>query len=160
MRKYWFAYLAKALVVFPGGFGTIDEMFELLTLAQTEKLAKKITIVCMDPYWKQVLNLDVLVDKGAISPKDRDLFHMVDTPEEAFEALKHGLTQNHLEPEARRAQEQAATDDETSWVLRSRALENNSALYASGLTPKWHKAAHLWAMQAHLPVDQSDSLKI
>ena len=69
MRKYWFAYLAKALVVFPGGFGTLDEMFEILTLAQTQKLAKKITVVIYgSSYWKEVLNLDVLVEKGAISP--------------------------------------------------------------------------------------------
>src|SRR3978361_396702 len=69
MRKYWFAYLSKALVVFPGGFGTIDEMFELLTLAQTEKLAKKITIIVYgSDYWSKVVNLDLLVDKGAISP--------------------------------------------------------------------------------------------
>src|SRR5882757_3133007 len=88
-RKYWFAYLAKALVVFPGGFGTLDEMFELLTLAQTKKLAKKITIVIYGSvYWQSILNLDVLVDKGAISPKDRELFQMVDTPEEAFEILQ------------------------------------------------------------------------
>ena len=70
MRKYWFAYLAKALVVFPGGFGTLDEMFEILTLAQTQKLAKKITVVLYgSAYWKAVINLDVLVDKGAISPQ-------------------------------------------------------------------------------------------
>jgi hypothetical protein len=115
MRKYWFAYLAKALVVFPGGFGTIDEMFELLTLTQTEKLAKKITIVVYgSSYWKKVLNLEVLVDKGTISPKDLELFQMVDSPEEAFEVLKTALTLNHLEPEARRAQE-AAPEDETSF---------------------------------------------
>src|SRR6201999_910452 len=72
MRKYWFAYLAKALVVFPGGFGTLDEMFEVLTLVQTEKLAKKICIVVYgSAYWNSILNLDVLVDKGAISPQDR-----------------------------------------------------------------------------------------
>jgi uncharacterized protein (TIGR00730 family) len=116
MRKYWFAYLSKALVVFPGGFGTIDEMIELLTLAQTEKLAKKITIVIYgSAYWKQVLNLDVLVDKGAISPKDRELFQMVDTPEEAFAALKEGLTRNQLEPEALRAQQYSVPEDETSF---------------------------------------------
>ena len=97
MRKYWFAYLSKALVVFPGGFGTLDEMFELLTLAQTQKLAKKITVVVYgSAYWKSVVNLDVLVDKGAISPRDRDLFRFADTPEEAFALLKDGLTQNHL----------------------------------------------------------------
>jgi len=66
MRKLWFAYLSKALVVFPGGFGTLDEMFEILTLAQTHKLAKKITVVIYgSEYWKKVFNLDVLVDTGA-----------------------------------------------------------------------------------------------
>ena len=103
MRKYWFAYLAKALVVFPGGFGTLDEMFEVLTLVQTEKLAKKISIVVYgSAYWNSILNLDVLVDKGAISAQDRALFQMADTPEEAFEILKAELTRYHLEPEARR----------------------------------------------------------
>src|SRR6202142_3289104 len=103
MRKYWFAYLAKALVVFPGGFGTLDEMFEVLTLVQTEKLAKKISIVVYgSAYWNSILNLDVLVDKGAISAQDRALFQMADTPEEAFEILKNDLTRHHLEPEARR----------------------------------------------------------
>jgi uncharacterized protein (TIGR00730 family) len=109
MRKYWFAYLAKALVVFPGGFGTLDEMFEILTLSQTQKLAKKITIVLYgSTYWKEVINLDVLVDKGAISPRDRDLFQIADTPEEAFQLLRDGLTKNHLEPEAARTE---AEDD-------------------------------------------------
>jgi uncharacterized protein (TIGR00730 family) len=103
MRKYWFAYLAKALVVFPGGFGTLDEMFEVLTLVQTEKLAKKISIVVYgSSYWNSILNLDVLVEKGAISAQDRALFQMADTPEEAFEILKNDLTRYHLEPEARR----------------------------------------------------------
>jgi len=101
MRKYWFAYMAKALVVFPGGFGTLDEMFEILTLSQTQKLAKKITVVVYGKrYWQDVINLDVLIDKGAISPRDRELFHFADTPEEAFETLRDGLTKNHLEPEA------------------------------------------------------------
>ena len=98
MRKYWFAYLAKALIVFPGGFGTLDEMFELLTLSQTQKLAKKITILIYGPdYWKNVINLNLLAEKGAIAMKDRDLFKYVDTPEEAFEALKAGLTEDHPE---------------------------------------------------------------
>jgi hypothetical protein len=101
MRKYWFAYLAKALVVFPGGFGTLDEMFEILTLSQTQKLAKKITVVLYgSSYWEQVINLDILVDKGAISPRDRELFQVTDSPEGAFEILREGLTRNHLEPEA------------------------------------------------------------
>jgi uncharacterized protein (TIGR00730 family) len=101
MRKLWFAYLSKALVVFPGGFGTLDEMFEILTLAQTQKLAKKITVVIYgSDYWKRVFNLDALVDTGAISPKDIELFQFADTPEQAFEMLRKGLTENHLEPEA------------------------------------------------------------
>jgi uncharacterized protein (TIGR00730 family) len=101
MRKLWFAYLAKALVVFPGGFGTLDEMFEILTLAQTHKLAKKITVVLYgSEYWKRVLNIEALVDSGAISPGDLELFQWADTPEQAFELLKHGLTENHLKPEA------------------------------------------------------------
>jgi len=101
MRKLWFAYLAKALVVFPGGFGTLDEMFEILTLAQTHKLAKKITVVIYGPeYWRRVFNLDTLVDTGAISPKDVELFQFADAPEEAFEMLRKGLTENYLIPEA------------------------------------------------------------
>jgi len=97
MRKYWFAYLAKALVVFPGGFGTLDEMFELLTLDQTHKLAKPITIVIYGTeYWKNVINLEMLAEKGAIGVKDLDLFQFADTPEQAFAILKEGLTKNHL----------------------------------------------------------------
>ena len=100
MRKYWFAYLAKALVVFPGGFGTLDEMFELLTLDQTHKLYKPITIVIYgSKYWKNVINLELLADKGAIALKDLDLFQFADTPEEAFAILKDGLTRNHLDIE-------------------------------------------------------------
>ena len=106
MRKLWFAYLSKALVVFPGGFGTLDEMFEILTLAQTQKLAKKITVVIYgSEYWKKVFNLDVLVDTGAISPKDIELFHFADTPEEAFAMLRQGLTENYLLAEAAEGKE-------------------------------------------------------
>ena len=116
MRKLWFAYLAKALVVFPGGFGTLDEMFELLTLAQTHKLAKKITVVVYGPdYWQKVFDLDALVDRGAISPKDIDLFQLASTPEQAFEILRDGLTANHLAAEAAAArsagQETPASDE-------------------------------------------------
>jgi hypothetical protein len=100
MRKYWFAYLAKALVVFPGGFGTMDELFELLTLAQTGKLAKKIVVIIYGrEYWNRIINLGALADWGAISPKDLELFQFVDTPEEGFEALKAGLIKYHLEPQ-------------------------------------------------------------
>ena len=100
MRKYWFAYLAKGLVVFPGGFGTLDETFEILTLSQTHKLAKKTGIILYgSEYWKKAINLDFFVEKGTISPEDRDLFQFADTPEEAFTLLRDGLTHNHLEKE-------------------------------------------------------------
>jgi uncharacterized protein (TIGR00730 family) len=98
MRKLWFAYLAKALVVFPGGFGTFDEMFELLTLAQTEKLAKHIgVVVYAKPYWDKVVNFQALVDAGTISPKDLELIHWANTPEEAFEFLRTDLEGHHME---------------------------------------------------------------
>ena len=113
MRKYWFAYLAKGLVVFPGGFGTLDEMFELLTLAQTEKLAKKITVILYgSSYWNSVLNLEVLVEKGAISPGDRDLFQMADTVDEAFNLLQTDLIQHHLDTEGRFITDADKGDDE------------------------------------------------
>jgi len=111
MRKYWLVYLAKALVVFPGGFGTLDEMFEVLTLVQTQKLAKKISVVIYgSSYWKSVINLDILAEKGAIAVSDLNLFHYADAPEDAFEILKKGLTENHLESEfeqQQRARQQA-----------------------------------------------------
>ena len=92
MRKYWFAYLAKALVVFPGGFGTLDEMFELLTLVQTNKLAKRITIILYGSlYWKSLLNFDFLVQQGAVSAEDLGYFKFADSPEEAFTLLRAGL---------------------------------------------------------------------
>ena len=97
MRKYWFAYLAKALVVFPGGFGTLDEMFELLTLVQTRKLAKPITVVIYgEEYWKGVINFELLAERGAIAMKDMALFQFADTPEDAFRMLREGLEANHL----------------------------------------------------------------
>jgi len=111
MRKYWFAYLAKALVVFPGGFGTLDEMFEILTLAQTQKLAKKMTVVVYgSSFWNEVINLDALVDKGTISPRDRELFQFADTPEQAFNILKEGLTQNHLDAETAQTESEEAPE--------------------------------------------------
>lgn len=119
MRKYWFAYLAKALVVFPGGFGTLDEMFEILTLSQTQKLAKKITVLLYgSSYWNQIINFDVLVDKGAISPRDRELYQMADTPEQAFTLLKEGLTANHLEPEAAHVEQEAEDGPEIAHTRR------------------------------------------
>ena len=103
MRKFWFAYLSKALVIFPGGFGTLDELFEILTLAQTEKLAKKILVVIYgSEYWNKIVNFQAMADAGVISPQDVDLFKIVDSPEEGFEYLKEGLTKYHLGPHPKR----------------------------------------------------------
>lgn len=100
MRKFWFAYLAKALVIFPGGFGTMDELFEILTLAQTQKLAKKILVVIYGrEYWDRLVNFQTMVDAGTISAVDLELFKVVDSPEEGFEYLREGLTKYHLGPE-------------------------------------------------------------
>ncbi len=97
MRKFWFAYLAKALVIFPGGFGTIDELFEILTLAQTDKLAKKILVVIYgSEYWHRIMNFQAFVDAGTVAPEDLNLFKFVDTPEDAFTFLRDGLTEYHL----------------------------------------------------------------
>jgi uncharacterized protein (TIGR00730 family) len=100
MRKFWFAYMAKALVVFPGGFGTLDEMAEILTLVQTEKLEKKMLVLLYgSAYWKEVINFDALVKHGMISPSDLDLFQYVDDPDTAFSQLRDWLTEHYLQPE-------------------------------------------------------------
>ena len=97
MRKFWFAYLAKALVIFPGGYGTLDEMFEILTLMQTEKLAKQIQILLYgSEYWDAILSLDPMFDWGAIDAGDVELIRRVDTPQQAFALLKSHLTEHHL----------------------------------------------------------------
>jgi len=97
MRKFWFAYLAKALVIFPGGFGTLDELFEILTLAQTDKLAKKILVVIYGTeYWKKLINFQAMIDAGTIAAADLELFKMADSPEQGFEFLRDGLTRHHL----------------------------------------------------------------
>jgi uncharacterized protein (TIGR00730 family) len=112
MRKFWFAYLAKALVIFPGGFGTLDELFEILTLAQTEKLAKKIVVVIYgSEYWKKIINFDAMVDAGVISPQDLELFKIADSPEESFEFLKANLTKYHLGPQQPKRTDEAATPE-------------------------------------------------
>jgi uncharacterized protein (TIGR00730 family) len=93
MRKFWFVYLAKALIAFPGGFGTMDEFFELLTLVQTQKSSKHMPIILYGrEFWNDVVNLDALIRWGTISPSDLSLFKVCDSPEEAFEHLKHELT--------------------------------------------------------------------
>jgi hypothetical protein len=107
MRKFWFAYLAKALVIFPGGFGTIDELFEILTLAQTDKLAKKILVVIYgSEYWHRIMNFQAFVDAGTVSPEDLNLFKFVDTAEDAFTFLRDGLTEYHLGGTPKKEKEQ------------------------------------------------------
>jgi uncharacterized protein (TIGR00730 family) len=103
MRKFWFSYLSKALIVFPGGFGTFDEMFEILTLLQTEKIRKKLAVVIYDEkYWKSVINFNSLIDHGVINPEDLKLFHFCNDVDSAFKIIKDHLVRNFLrekEPE-------------------------------------------------------------
>jgi uncharacterized protein (TIGR00730 family) len=97
MRKFWFAYLAKALVIMPGGFGTLDELLEMLTLLQTKKIKKKVAVVIYgSDYWKKVLNLDHMVASGVVTEKDLSLFKFLDTPQEAFEYLRDFLTRTYV----------------------------------------------------------------
>jgi len=97
MRKYWFAYMAKALLVFPGGFGTLDELFEILTLVQTKKIVKKMVVVIYGrKYWDRVLNLQAMAEAGMINADDLKLFEWADSPDEAFRIVKDGLEQNYL----------------------------------------------------------------
>jgi uncharacterized protein (TIGR00730 family) len=99
MRKFWFAYLAKALVIFPGGFGTLDEMFEFLTLAQTRKLSKKLIVILYgSDYWDEVLRLEPLAEWGAINQADLNLLCKVDSVDTAFEELKRHLLRHHMVP--------------------------------------------------------------
>lgn len=99
MRKFWFAYLAKALVIFPGGFGTLDELFEVLTLMQTEKLSNQIDVILYGTeYWNDILTLEPLEEWGAISPGDLDLVHRCDSVDHAFETLTSNLLRRHFTP--------------------------------------------------------------
>jgi uncharacterized protein (TIGR00730 family) len=100
MRKFWFAYLAKALVIFPGGFGTIDEMFEILTLAQTRKLSKKLLVILYgSEYWSEVLHLEPLAEWGAINDEDLNLLRRVDSVDDALSELQQHLMTHHMVPQ-------------------------------------------------------------
>lgn len=97
MRKFWFYYLAKAVIVFPGGYGTLDELFELLTLVQTRKMNKPMSIVLFGTeYWRHVINFDALVEHGMINAADIELMHRTDSEDDAYEFLVKRLTQDAL----------------------------------------------------------------
>jgi uncharacterized protein (TIGR00730 family) len=92
MRKLWFTYLARAIVAFPGGFGTLDEVLEVLTLSQTRKLDRRIMVILYGTsYWKEIMNFDALVRYEMIEAKDLELFRFADSPAEALEIMKRGL---------------------------------------------------------------------
>ncbi|HTY02018.1 MAG TPA: TIGR00730 family Rossman fold protein [Bacteroidota bacterium] len=96
MRKLWFVSLAKALVAFPGGFGTLDEMMEVLTLLQTKKVTKRLAVVIYgSEYWRKVFDFDTMIDYGLIAKKDLELFKFMDTPIDAFNYLKEFLSAAH-----------------------------------------------------------------
>ena len=110
MRKFWFAYLAKALIVFPGGFGTLDELTEILTLVQTQKLLKKMVVILYgSEFWKEILNFDALIKHGMIAEEDLKLFCFADDVDTAMQLLETGLTKYYLEP-----------DKETPAIAKSR----------------------------------------
>jgi uncharacterized protein (TIGR00730 family) len=97
MRKFWFAYLAKALVIMPGGFGTLDELLEMLTLLQTDKIKKKVAVVMYgSEYWRKVVNFDYMVARGVVTEKDLRLIKFIDTPQEAFVYLRDFLTRTYV----------------------------------------------------------------
>jgi uncharacterized protein (TIGR00730 family) len=100
MRKFWFSYLAKALIVFPGGFGTMDEMMEILTLMQTQKLMKRMVVLLYGTtFWKEIINFDALVRHGMIAAEDLNLFEFADDVDSAFKILEAGLTRYYLQDE-------------------------------------------------------------
>ena len=128
MRKFWFAYLAKALVVFPGGFGTLDELMELLTLAQTHKLVKKMVILLYGAeYWKEVIDFDALVRYGTIAKSDLDLFQYADDPQTAFRILQEGLTKYYLEPQQPLPEQEQETPAIAKSVIPPNAPRKNPA---------------------------------
>lgn len=100
MRKLWFAHMARAIVIFPGGFGTLDELFEILTLSQTGKLNRRIFVVLYgSDFWNEIVNFEALERYGMISPEDRSLFRFADSPDDAFNLLQ-GVLPTAREPAA------------------------------------------------------------
>jgi hypothetical protein len=110
MRKLWFAHLARAIVVFPGGFGTLDELMEILTLAQTRKLERKIPIILYGPaYWNEIINFEALARHGVVSREDLKLFEFADDPQIALKLLQAELDMSEEEPTPAIAQSRCAT---------------------------------------------------
>ncbi len=96
MRKLWFAYMAKALIVFPGGYGTLDEMMEILTLSQTKKFRKKMLVMIYgSEYWNKVISFDAMEELGTIDHEDRDLFKFANEPQQAYELLTAWLEEHY-----------------------------------------------------------------
>ena len=107
MRKFWFAYLAKALIVFPGGFGTMDEFFEILTLIQTDKIKKKMLLIVYDEkYWKNIINFDGLVANAVISPADLNLFSFCENVDDAFKLITNHFEKYYLKKEEEKREEE------------------------------------------------------
>ena len=97
MRKFWFVYLAKAVVFFPGGFGTLDELFEILTMVQTRKIRKRLPILLFGTkYWNEIINFEALVRYGTINAEDLQMFHQTDSVDEAYEIITRGLIDNAI----------------------------------------------------------------
>jgi uncharacterized protein (TIGR00730 family) len=120
MRKLWFAHLARAIVVFPGGFGTLDELFELLTLSQTGKLSRPLVIVLYGTsYWQEIVDFGALARHGMIAEDDLKLFHFVDTPGEALACLQERLGEDGEGEEP--ALSGSTTPDQSAETGRARA---------------------------------------
>ena len=97
MRKFWLAYMAKAVIVFPGGYGTLDELFEVLTLVQTKRMTKRLPIVLFGTeYWREVINFDALVRHGTINAEDVNLVHRTDSVDDAYDWIVRQLTEHAL----------------------------------------------------------------
>ena len=106
MRKFWFVYLAKALIIFPGGFGTLDELFEVLTLIQTKKSRKQMPVVIYGTdYWNEVVNFDALVRRGTIDAEDLNLIHFSNDPQEACSYLSNALSERYLRSKKKRGRD-------------------------------------------------------
>ena len=120
MRKLWFAHLARAIVAFPGGFGTLDELFELLTLSQTGKLSRPLVIVLYGTsYWQEIVDFEALARHGMIAEEDLKLFHFVDTPDEALACLQERLGEDAEGEEPAIAR--STTSDQSAATGRARA---------------------------------------